>query len=83
MATHNFKCQICASPFEASRSDAVQCGPACRQAAFRVRQGAANAHNRLAADLLRRQTRAVIDGADPAVMAALAREAEALFAEAV
>jgi hypothetical protein len=83
VATHYFKCQICASPFEATRSDAVQCSPACRQAAFRARQDAVNAHNRLAADLLRRQTRAIIDGGDPVVLAAIAREADELFVEAV
>lgn len=75
MDTYAFKCQICGSPFSASRANATQCSGTCRQAAYRARQ----AHNRLAADLLRKQTRAIIAGSDPAVMAGLAREAEALF----
>lgn len=83
MAQHFFNCQVCREPFEATRADARQCSKACAQSAFRARQDVANTRNRAAADLLRRQTRAIIDGADPVVLAAIAREADELFAQAV
>ncbi|MBT2523268.1 hypothetical protein [Arthrobacter sp. ISL-28] len=78
---HVFNCQICGSTFEASRVDAVQCSQACRQSAFRARQAVVSAHNAAAADLLRRQTAALSAGADPVALAAIAREAETLFAD--
>jgi hypothetical protein len=79
MPQHDFNCQICGSAFEATRADAVQCSQACRQAAYRARQGTVHSRNSQAAELLRRQTRAIVHGADPVVLAAIAREAEELF----
>lgn len=76
---YNFKCQVCGSTFEAIRQDARQCSNACRQRAYRKRRNAAAQRRSLAANLLRRQTRAIIDGADPAVLASIAREAELLL----
>jgi hypothetical protein len=80
MAQHSFTCQVCGDDFEASRADAVQCSKACSQAAYRARQGIIHTRNSKAAELLRRQT---LGGADPVVMAAIAREAEKLFADDV
>jgi hypothetical protein len=67
-------CHRCGSTFTATRSDARHCSTNCRVLAHHVRRTQA-------VELLRRQTRAIIDGADEAVLAAIAREAEALFGD--
>lgn len=76
---YNFRCLVCGGMFEAVRHDARQCSPACRQRAYRTRKDAATRRRGLAADLLRRQTRAIIDGADATVLVSMAREAELLL----
>lgn len=75
MAQPRYKldCQICGAAFVADRRHARQCSGACRQRAYR---------RRIAADLLKRQTRAIIDGADPAVLDVIAREAQDLLGDA-
>lgn len=80
---YKFKCQVCGGIFEAVRQDARQCSPACRQRSYRERQTANMRRRSLAADLLRRQTRAIIHAADPAVLESIAREAELLLGQRV
>lgn len=76
---YEYECRVCGGNFAATRQDARHCSHACRQRAYRERQEAAARRMSLAADLLRRQTRAIIDGADGAVLASIAREAELLL----
>jgi hypothetical protein len=77
------KCVVCGDLYESRRLGSMYCRAACKHKAMRRRQDAVNTRNSQAADLLRRQTRAVTDGADPAVLASIIREAEALFAGSV
>ncbi|MFJ6156325.1 hypothetical protein ACIQF8_03140 [Pseudarthrobacter sp. NPDC092184] len=65
-------CHFCGSTFAATRADARHCSTNCRVKAHTAKRGKA-------AELLRQQTRAIIDGADPAVLAAIARQAEVLL----
>lgn len=65
-------CHFCGSTFSGARADARHCSTNCRVKAHTCKRGKA-------AELLRRQTRAIIDGADAAVLASIAREAELLL----
>lgn len=67
-------CHRCGSTFTASRSDARHCSTNCRVLAHHARR----TH---AVELLRRQTRAIIDGADPTVLDSIAREARVLLGD--
>jgi len=58
----------------AERHNVRYCSNTCRQLGYRTR-------NVAAADLLKRQTRAIIDGADPVVLAEIAREARELLGD--
>lgn len=87
MTVYRFICEACARPFEASKSTATTCSGACRQRRYAERK-AANAV-KAAAELLHRQTRAVIaytatdDEAEcqrlRAVLDDIAREAELAY----
>jgi predicted nucleic acid-binding Zn ribbon protein len=68
------RCSVCGSPFQAKRDDARLCSITCRTRAHRARQAAA-------VDLLRRQTEAITSGADPAILATLARDARRLLGD--
>jgi exosortase/archaeosortase len=78
------KCVLCCTHYEAKRLGSMYCRPACKHRAMRRRHAAAEAladtRAALVEDLLARQSHALAVGADAAVLAALAREAEALFA---
>lgn len=69
---YHLKCEVCGDAFTARRAGATACKSACRVTRHRRRQAAA-------AELLRRQTAAIRDGADAATLTALAREAERLL----
>ncbi|RAX48938.1 hypothetical protein DQ353_12525 [Arthrobacter sp. AQ5-05] len=69
-------CDVCQSSLEGTRPTARYCSDACKMRAYRRRLAD---RQEIAADLLRRQTRAIIDGADASVLAAIARDAERLL----
>lgn len=70
------KCRHCGRKFTAKRVDAEYCGNACRVAVHRQRR---EDQRRAALDLLARQSEALASGGDPAVLAALVREAHRLL----
>jgi hypothetical protein len=77
------KCVLCRTDYEAKRLGSMYCAPACKHRAMRLRHAAAQelADTRAAQveSLLVRQTHALAVGAEPSVIAAISREAEALF----
>ena len=76
----HFSCIECRQPFTARRYDAKACSGACRTArSRRLEREEAASFRAAAAELLRDQTRAIIDGADVVVLAALERRAARLF----
>jgi hypothetical protein len=80
MATSSITCRYCGHEFLASRADARYCSASHRA---RASQQAASDRRDAARDLLMRQTRAIIDGADPAALAEIAAEAERLLPSGV
>lgn len=77
------KCVFCRADYESRRLGSMYCRPACKHRAMRRRQALAqelaDTRAALTQDLLTRQTQAIADGADEAVLSALAREAEVLL----
>lgn len=67
-------CRRCGSIFTATRLDARHCSTNCRVLAHHARRTQA-------VDLLRRQSQAILHGADPAVLDAIAGEARALLGD--
>lgn len=68
----NAVCSTCHKPYEAHNARSRFCSAACR--ARNARQRIRREH-----ELLTRQSEAIARGADPAVLAALAREAQRLL----
>jgi hypothetical protein len=77
------KCVLCRTDYEAKRLGSMYCRPACKHRAMRQRHAAArelaDTRAALTQDLLVRQTQAIAQGANEAVLSALSREAAALL----
>lgn len=76
MASFRNTCQHCRTDYTAYNSRSRFCSGTCRAAAHsaaRVKRQSA------ALDLLARQSEALVSGADPAILASLAREAQRLL----